>query len=56
MYRVVDLSLEAFAAPVGNGDAVMKPIMNYRPGPPILIERINESRPVLEVLSCFQSR
>lgn len=54
MYRVVDLSLKAFAAPVGNGDAVMKPIMNYRPGPPILIERINESRPVLEVLSYYR--
>ncbi len=54
MYRGVDLTFKPYPAPVGNGEGVIRPVMGYRPGPPILHEPLNEERTLADVLSYYR--
>lgn len=54
MLRPIDLTFKPYPAPVGNGDAVVRPNLGYRPGAPVVYEPVSEKRSLAEVLSFYK--
>ncbi|NPV54898.1 MAG: hypothetical protein HPY71_15515 [Firmicutes bacterium] len=55
MYRIIDLTFRPYPAPLGNGDALMRPAYGYIPGAPILYEPISEHRTIADILGYYDT-
>ena len=54
MYRAIDLTFRPYPALIGDGDGVVRPVVGYRPGAPVLYEPITEARTVAHILSYYR--
>jgi len=54
MRRVIDLSMRPFPAPVGNGEALVRPPLAVVPQPALLREPVSRERSISEILSYYR--
>lgn len=54
MIRCIDLSFRPYPAPVGHGDALVRPTYRTQPDAPVLFEPITESRDLSKILSYYE--
>lgn len=54
MYRSLDLTFKPYPAPIGDGEGVVRPVLGYRPGAPVLYEPLNSARTIADVLGYYR--
>jgi kynurenine formamidase len=54
MKRIIDLSLRPMPAPVGNGEALLRPSLSVVPQPGLLREPVSNERSISEILSYYE--
>ncbi|QQO10688.1 cyclase family protein [Breznakiella homolactica] len=54
MKRIIDLSMRPLPAPVGNGEALVRPSLSVVPQPELLREPVSKERSMSEILSYYE--